>query len=107
MQVLDCTRPMVVIPIPEHRMGEFTVGMKATVYPIDSTDAQVGKIIHISSAPQLGDDTSIQLEQSLTLHGIRAIVGFDDEGALVRCRSPVKPRVRRSLSSTPNRCTKT
>lgn len=82
LQVLDCARPTVVIPIPEHRIGEFSVGMKATVYPIDSNNALAGKIIHISSGPLLGHDTSIQLEQSLTLDGIRAIVGFDDHGSL-------------------------
>ena len=78
VQLLDCSNPTVVIPIPGHRMGEFDVGMKATVYPVDSEGSLSGTVTHISSGPLLGHDSSIQLPSQLTLKGNRAIVSLDD-----------------------------
>lgn len=78
MEVLDCANPIVIVPLPEHRLGEFSVGMKVSIYPIDSEQEIPGTIKYISSAPLIGHDKSLQIQQELTLRGVRAVVGFDD-----------------------------
>lgn len=77
LQVLDCTQPVVIIPIPDNRVSDFAVGMKVSVYPIDSEQNLSGRIDYISSGPMLGTDTSIQIQQEITLEGNRAIVSLD------------------------------
>jgi len=77
LEVLDCANPVVIVPIPEHRMSEFSTGMDVTVYPIDSDQVLTGKIKYISSGPLIGHDTSLQVQENLTLGGMRAIVSLD------------------------------
>ncbi|MDA1326818.1 MAG: HlyD family efflux transporter periplasmic adaptor subunit [Proteobacteria bacterium] len=92
-QVLDCSRPIAIVPIPEHRFSEFSVGQKVTVYPIDSEQAIQGTIKLLSSGPLLGRDTTISVQQDMTLTGARAIVGFDGQNqsrALGSCDSARK-----------------
>ncbi|MCF6199099.1 MAG: HlyD family efflux transporter periplasmic adaptor subunit [Hyphomicrobiaceae bacterium] len=77
VQLLDCTQPVVIIPIPEHRIGAFSVGMKVSVYPIDSDDKLMGTIKYISSGALIGHDKTIQMQQNQLLNGNRAIVSLD------------------------------
>ena len=78
LQILDCANPIIIIPIPDNRISEFSVGLEVTVYPTDSEQALPGKISYISSGPMMGSDTSIQLQQDITLDGNRAIVSLDE-----------------------------
>ena len=76
-QILDCTRPVIIIPIPDNRISEFSVGLKVTVYPTDSIQALPGKISYVTSGALIGNDASIQIQQDLILRGNRAIVKLD------------------------------
>ncbi len=82
LQLLDCTDPIVIVPLPEHRIGEFSVGMKVTIYPIDSEQELSGRIRYVSSGPLIGQDTTIQVQQTLTLDGNRAVVTIDGQESL-------------------------
>ncbi len=76
-QILDCTQPVIIIPIPDNRISEFSVGLNVTVYPTDSVEALPGKISYVTSGALIGNDASIQIEQGLILRGNRAIVKLD------------------------------
>ncbi len=76
-QILDCTQPVIIIPIPDNRISEFSVGLKVTVYPTDSVQALPGKISYVTSGALIGNDASIQIQQDLILRGNRAIVKLD------------------------------
>lgn len=78
LQVLDCSNPIVIVPLPEHRIAEFNAGMKVTVYPVDTEDALPGKIEYISSGPIIGHDQTLLVQEDLTVRGVRAIVGFTE-----------------------------
>lgn len=79
MQVLDCTNPIVIVPLPEHRIAEFEAGMSVTVYPVDTDDALAGKIEYISSGPLIGHDQTLLVQEDLTVRGVRAVVSFSDQ----------------------------
>ena len=92
-QILDCTQPVIIIPIPDNRISEFSVGLKVTVYPTDSTKALPGKISYVTSGALIGNDASIQIEQNLILRGNRAIVKLDRDrssGQLQSCETAGK-----------------
>ena len=80
MEILDCAHPIVIVPIPEYRFGDFSIGQKATVVPLNSDQAMEGTIQHISSGPLIGRDTTIAVQQTLTLDGSKVIIGFNDQG---------------------------
>ena len=82
MEVLDCANPIVIAPLPDHRIGEFFVGMKADIYPIDSDELFTGTVKYISSGPLIGHDSSLQIQQDLTLGGVRAIIEMDKASSL-------------------------
>ena len=98
LQILDCDNPVVIVPIPEHRISEFSVGMKATVYPIDSEEALSGTVRYISSGPLIGIDKTIQIPEALTLNGNRAIVSFDDAGKKIRSATSSCETSRRAVA---------
>ena len=77
MQVLDCSNPVVIVPIPEFRFSDFSVGQKVTINPIDSDQNFSGSIKYISSGALIGDDKSIALQQDMKSRGTRAVVTFD------------------------------
>ena len=79
LQVLDCSQPIAIVPIPEHRFGEFSVGQRVTVNPIDSDKTIDGTIKLVSSGPLLGRDKTITVQQDMTLSGNNVIVGFDEQ----------------------------
>lgn len=79
MQVLDCTNPIVIVPLPEHRIAEFEAGMSVTIYPVDTDDALAGKIEYISSGPLIGHDQTLLVQEDLTVRGVRAVVSFSDQ----------------------------
>lgn len=81
LQLLDCTHPVVIIPIPDNRTSEFSIGQRVTVYPVDSERTLPGSISYISSGPMIGSDTSIQIQQAVVLDGNRAIVSLDEDPA--------------------------
>jgi multidrug resistance efflux pump len=78
LQILNCTEPVVIIPIPNNRVTEFAVGLRVSVYPIDSDQELSGHIEYISSGPMLRTDTTIQIQQEITHEGNRAIVSLDN-----------------------------
>jgi multidrug resistance efflux pump len=78
LQILDCSNPVVIIPIPEHKIGDFSIGMKVSINPIDSNHTFTGKISYISSGPMLASDKSMFLQSDMTLNGNKAIVSIDD-----------------------------
>ncbi len=78
MQVLDCSNPVVIVPIPEARFSDFTIGKKVTINPIDSEYALAGTIRYISSGPLISQDKTIALQQELTEKGNHAVITFDD-----------------------------
>ena len=79
LQVLDCSQPIAIVPIPEHRFGEFSVGQRVTVTPIDSEQTIEGRIKLVSSGPLIGSDKTITIQQDMTLSGNNLIVGFDEQ----------------------------
>ena len=79
LQILNCTEPVAIVPIPDNRVSEFAVGMKVSIYPIDTEQALSGRIEYISSGPMLEGDTSIRIQQEFTMEGNRAIVSIDGE----------------------------
>jgi multidrug resistance efflux pump len=85
-QILDCDHPIAIVAIPDNRFGDFRIGQKATVMPIDSNETFVGTIQHISSGPLIGRDTTIAIQQDVTLMGNKVIVGLDDTAQLDRTR---------------------
>ena len=66
-----------VVPIPESRYSDFTIGKKVTINPIDSEQALAGIIQYISSGPLIGLDKTIALQQELTAKGNHAVISFD------------------------------
>lgn len=76
-ELLDCSRPIAIVPIPEYRFGEFSVGQRVTVQPIDSDQTIKGTIQFMSSGPLIGRDKTITVQQDMTLTGSRAIIAFD------------------------------
>lgn len=79
LQILNCTEPVAIVPIPDNRVSEFAVGMKVSIYPIDSEQTLSGRIEYISSGPMLEGDTSIRIQQEFTMEGNRAIVSIDGD----------------------------
>ena len=79
MQVLDCSNPVVIVPIPEARFSDFTIGKKVTINPIDSTQSLSGTIKYISSGPLISQDKTIALQQELTAKGNHAVISFDSK----------------------------
>ena len=51
LEILDCAHPIAIVAIPDNRFGEFRIGQKATVQPIDSDESFAGSIQHIRADP--------------------------------------------------------
>ena len=92
MQVLDCSHPVVIVPIPEVRFSDFGVGKKVTIHPIDSEETFLGTIKYISSGPLISQDKTIALQQELTSKGNYAVIGFE--------RSPLMKNSAKSCDTT-------
>jgi multidrug resistance efflux pump len=90
-QILDCASPIAIVAIPDNRFGEFRVGQKATIMPIDSDESFAGSIQHVSSGPLIGRDTTIAIQPELTINGNKVIVGLDEkvilDGSGTSCNS--------------------
>ncbi len=78
LQVLDCASPIILVPLPEHRISEFGKGMAVSIYPIDTNDEFSGSIDYISSGPLIGRDQTLQVQEEMTVSGVHAVVSFDD-----------------------------
>jgi len=76
MEVLDCTSPIAIVSVPAHRFGDFYIGQKATIQPLDSEERIVGAVQHISSAALISRDTSIAASPDVRLDGNKIIVAF-------------------------------
>ena len=83
MQVLDCSNPVVIVPIPEFRFSDFSVGQKVTINPIDSEQSLAGTIKYISSGALIGDDKTIAVQQDMTSSGNRAVIAFDRDQIVI------------------------
>lgn len=83
-QILDCAKPVIIIPIPDNRVSEFSVGLRVTVYPTDTDQSLPGTIRYVTSGTLIGADTSIQIQQDLILQGNRAIVELDSAQNLAK-----------------------
>lgn len=78
MEVLDCSRPIAIVPVPESRFSEFSVGQKAIVQPIGSDQTMVGTIQHKSSGPLIGRDTTIAANPDFVLDGNKLIISLEN-----------------------------
>lgn len=96
-QVLDCSHPVAIVPIPEHRFSEFSVGQKVTVQPIDSERTIRGTIKLMSNGALLGRDTTLAVQQDMTITGPRVVVGFDAQNrshaSVESCESARKAQI--------------
>ncbi len=88
MQVLDCSNPVVIVPIPEFRFSDFSVGKKVTIVPIDSKQTLAGTIKYISSGALIGDDKTIAVQQDMTSTGSRAVIEFDRDQTMKNQAKP-------------------
>ena len=79
LEILDCAHPIAIVAIPDNRFGEFRIGQKATVMPIDSDESFAGSIQLISSGPLIGRDTTISIQQTATIDGNKAIVALEEK----------------------------
>lgn len=79
MQILDCSNPVVVIPIPELRLNDFSIGQKVTINPLGTEQLFSGTIKYISSRALIDHDKTIALPQNMTTRGSRAVVTFDKD----------------------------
>lgn len=79
LQVLDCSDPVVLVPLPEHRIGEFEIGMTATIYPVDTDDELSGTVEYISSGPLIGNDQTLFVQEAITTNGVHAVIGIESE----------------------------
>ncbi len=77
MQILDCSNPVVIVPIPDAYFSDFVVGQKVTINPIDSEESLIGSIQYISSGPLISQDKTIALQQELTAKGNHAVIRFE------------------------------
>jgi len=73
-QILDCAKPIIIVPIPDNRLSEFEAGLSVTVYPTDTDEALEGRISYVTSGALIGADASIQIHDYLIMQGNRAIV---------------------------------
>ena len=78
MQVLDCSNPVVIVPIPESHFSDFAIGQRVSINPIDSEQSLAGTIKYISSGPLISLDKTIALQQELTAKGNHAVITFDE-----------------------------
>jgi len=79
VEVLDCARPIAIVPVPDHRFGDFYIGQKATIRPLDSDERIVGAVQHVSSTALISRDTSIATSPDLQLGGNKVIVTFQNQ----------------------------
>jgi len=79
VEVLDCAHPIVIVSVPDHRFGEFYIGQKATIRPLDSDEQILGAVQHVSSSALISRDTSIATSPDLQLGGNKVIVAFQNQ----------------------------
>ena len=77
IEILDCTNPVVVVSVPEHRLGDYFVGQPASVTPMDSNETHFGQVQHISSGALIGRDTTLAIEPELLQSGNKITIAFD------------------------------
>lgn len=80
LEILDCANPIAIVSVPDHRLGDFFIGQKATIRPLDSEDAIVGAVQHISSDALISRDTSIAVSPDLNAGGNKITVAFQNRG---------------------------
>jgi hypothetical protein len=78
VEVLDCAHPIAIVSVPDHRFGEFYIGQKATIRPLDSDEQILGAVQHVSSSALISRDTSIATSPDLQLGGNKVIVDFQN-----------------------------
>lgn len=78
VEVLDCANPIAIVSVPDHRFGDFQVGQKATIRPLDSDEIIIGAVQHVSSSALISRDTSITTSPDLLLGGNKVIVTFEN-----------------------------
>ncbi len=79
LEVLDCANPIAIVAVPDHRFGDFYIGQKATIKPLDSEERIVGAVQHISSSALISRDTSIATSPDLQVGGNKIIVAFQNQ----------------------------
>ena len=77
VEVLDCANPIAIVSVPDHRFGDFYVGQKAIIKPLDSEERIIGAVQHISSGALISRDTSIAASPDFTLGGNKVIVALE------------------------------
>lgn len=78
LEVLDCANPIAIVSIPDHRFGDFFVGQKAIIKPLDSDNQIAGMVQHISSGSLISRDTTIAAHPEMMLAGNKAIIAFEN-----------------------------
>lgn len=79
VEVLDCARPIAIVSVPDHRFGDFFIGQKATIRPMDSDEQIPGAVQHVSSSALISRDTSIAASPDLQIGGNKVIVAFQNQ----------------------------
>lgn len=79
LEVLDCANPIAIVSVPDHLFGDFYIGQKATIKPLDSNETINGVVQHISSGALISRDTSIAVSADLKLDGNKVIVAFQNQ----------------------------
>jgi multidrug resistance efflux pump len=80
MEVLDCANPIAIVSIPDYRVGDFFIGQKAVIRPVDSNSLIAGVIQHISSGSLISRDTTIAAYPELMFAGNKAIIALENNG---------------------------
>ncbi|MDH3659703.1 MAG: HlyD family efflux transporter periplasmic adaptor subunit [Alphaproteobacteria bacterium] len=79
VEVLDCAHPIAIVSVPDHRFGDFYIGQKATIRPLDSDERILGAVQHISSSALISRDTSIAASPDIQIGGNKVIVAFQNQ----------------------------
>jgi len=79
IEVLDCANPIAIVSVPEHRFGDFHIGQKATIRPLDSKEKIIGAVQHISNEALIRRDTSIAAAPGPMASGNKVIVAFQNQ----------------------------
>jgi len=80
LEILDCASPIAIVSVPDHRFGDFYIGQKATISPLDSEEEFIGAVQHISSDALISRDTSIAASADLKVGGNKVTVAFQNRG---------------------------
>ncbi len=77
LQILDCANPIAIVSVKESSLGNFSVGQRATITPIDTSQTYHGYVQYISNGPLISQDISLAIPSDVSQDGSKIIVAFD------------------------------